>query len=69
MAVYPTTRNTQDLCYFACIEKDGIRSHTTEDRMCSNNFAVVHLPELRIRKIQTEMETVEKGRRVKVKMG
>jgi len=54
MAVYPTTRNSQDLCYFARIEKDGVRSHTTEDRMCSNNFAIVHLPELRIRKIQTE---------------
>jgi len=54
MAVYPTTRNSQDLCYFACIEKDGIRSHTTKDRMCSNNFAVFHLPELRIRKIRRE---------------
>ena len=33
MAVYPTTRNTQNLCYFACIEKSGIRWHAAEDRM------------------------------------
>ena len=62
MAVYPTARNPQDLCYFVSIEKDDIRRHAAEDRMRSNNFAVVHLPKLQVRKVQNGMGMVGKGR-------